>query len=456
MTDKLGADADTVTEKTLTGTDDMTPSTSKDEPAAVAATESLALETPSVAAKEECNLTNIEDLPILPSNLTVVGRPPSRTESSSKPLAIGDLPNELLSHILGFLDIERPSVDLHDEPTFHLTDAETTDLKASSCVSKRWRQSILPLLFKHARFVVREAPPKLPVRSLSKEIRPFMEFAKKNMLLKIVTTYALVVKEKRTNGDGDIPEYSLDVFQDFWHSIFKIIDPVELLIIANPAVLGRLTSCRVNQDMIWNFDCPCHYLRLRRPTAVPTQPTAIEAVGHSDSPITENHEIVQPETNIQDPIKNLPEDLLKREPSAAAFDDDLGSLDSQTANLPESSNIDPDENKVAEPDSCDDAGHKHYAQSSTLFNIRPWSSILLNEGSFIKMYRTYEFWNRRAPSVRVIRRSHCMFYLTGVRFYPTLLELTNHLSILSSLSSVQQSERCRTLAFSRQRLTSVP
>jgi hypothetical protein len=39
------------------------------------------------------------------------------------------------------------------------------------------------------------------------------------------------------------------------------------------------------------------------------------------------------------------------------------------------------------------------AEISTLLQGRPWSELLLNEGSFIKAYATYEWWLRLPPSV---------------------------------------------------------
>lgn len=38
-------------------------------------------------------------------------------------------------------------------------------------------------------------------------------------------------------------------------------------------------------------------------------------------------------------------------------------------------------------------------RSSTLFEARPWHTILLNEGSFIKAYKTYEFFQKKPPSI---------------------------------------------------------
>jgi hypothetical protein len=39
------------------------------------------------------------------------------------------------------------------------------------------------------------------------------------------------------------------------------------------------------------------------------------------------------------------------------------------------------------------------APASPLFTIRPWTSILLNEGSSIRAYQTYEFFLRQPPSM---------------------------------------------------------
>lgn len=460
MADKLGADTDAVAMKTSTVTDDITTTMATDPPTTVVATESLDLEAPSVATKH--NPTIIEDPPVIESqesNPTKVDDPQITTKSTSKPATIEDLPNELLSHILGFLDIPRPSADLHDEPTFELTDAETADLKASSCVSKRWRQAILPLLFKHARFVVGEPQPKMPIRNLNREIQSFMEFVNRNTLLKIITTFVLVVKDMTITGDDNGPKYKLDIFASFWRSLFEAIDPVELLIIAYPTVLGALTSCRVNVGELWNFDCPCHYLRLRRPSPLPSQlAVSNKAIDLSKyRPVSEAHNIVEPDTSIKDPIKNIPEDLLKRESAATTLNDSLESSDGQTANEPASAFSDIKEVLDAGHDSWEAELEpwQTYPQSSTLFKIRPWSSILLNEGSFIKVYSTYEFWNRKAPSVRILGRS-ALHVLTSLRSYLTWLELQNYLPVLSSRSSVQQSERCHTLAYSQWHLTSVP
>ncbi|MCJ1475127.1 hypothetical protein MMC13_003787 [Lambiella insularis] len=69
--------------------------------------------------------------------------------------AITALPSEILVYIFTFLDSPAPSASrLSDQPTFSVTERETTDLKSISKVSKAWRPSALRLLLRHARFLL--------------------------------------------------------------------------------------------------------------------------------------------------------------------------------------------------------------------------------------------------------------------------------------------------------------
>ena len=130
--------------------------------------------------------------PNTPADLTTVEMPKSLLDveatsvnhaaKESASTTIQDLPNELLANIFTYLDTPQPSASpsaLADEPKFELTHADVADLKASSCVSKQWRETILPLLFKHARFIVKEIGPKMPIPNLITEIKPFLKFVDK-------------------------------------------------------------------------------------------------------------------------------------------------------------------------------------------------------------------------------------------------------------------------------------
>jgi hypothetical protein len=253
------------------------------------------------------------------SEFSICGASSGAMDEISYPATIQILPNELLSNIFGFLDGPPPSaLALYDEPTFELTHAEVADLKAVSLVSQRWRHAILPILFRHTRFIVPE--PKIHRPALSQAIQPFLHFASKNSLHKVITSFTLLVHDKKVKDNPD-GLYRLDGFAAFWEALFGTIDPAELLIVAPAEALGALTSCHIDMEDSWTFDCPCHYLRLQRPPL------------------------------LRDSI----------EPEASSF----------------------------------------ASGSAAVFQLRPWSSLLLNEGSFIKAYSTYEFWLRRPPSVSV-------------------------------------------------------
>ncbi|KAK4539771.1 hypothetical protein LTR36_010359 [Oleoguttula mirabilis] len=69
------------------------------------------------------------------------------------------LPEELLIHILTYLDTPPPSErKLRQEPSLRLTVSDEHAFKDVSCVSKRWRRLVLPLLFKHTRLRLDETP----------------------------------------------------------------------------------------------------------------------------------------------------------------------------------------------------------------------------------------------------------------------------------------------------------
>ncbi|KAH7419853.1 hypothetical protein BKA64DRAFT_651724 [Cadophora sp. MPI-SDFR-AT-0126] len=259
------------------------------------------------------------------------------------PVSIETLPNEILSQIFGYLDTAPPSYNidaLHDEPEFGITRSEDRPLKASSLVSKRWRDASKSILFKHAQFIVR----KQTTRSimLSQQMKPFFDFLVSDSLQN-VTSFSLLVYDNKAT-DNPKGERRLDDFGDFWSSLFQIIDPINLLIVAPPEALGALTSCRVILTDAWNFDCPCHYLRLQRSPG-----------------------------------------LSQGRDSKLISDSQAGGSEGSLPHLVDSS--------------VQDHQQSIRAISSALFDSRPWNKVLLNEGSFIKAYATYEFWTRKAPSI---------------------------------------------------------
>lgn len=267
-------------------------------------------------------------------------------DNLSSPTTIEMLPNELLSNIFGFLDSPKPSTSaLRDEPHFTLTQTGDVDLKAISVVSKRWRRLILPLLFRHARFIAAKSEGPNPL--LQQEIQPFLDFAAQDSLQHVIKSLTLVIEDNRIAHNPDEID-RLNGFGTFWEALFATIDLADLVIAAPVDALGALTSCHVFMEDAWTFDCPYHYLRLQR----------------GESPISNDFTLAASVT--------LPgEDVnisANQEIEAPAINENFTSSSTRS-------------------------------ETSPLFEIRPWSSLLLNEGSFIKAYATYEFWLRQAPSV---------------------------------------------------------
>ena len=320
-------------------------------------------------------------------------------------IMIDVLPNEILSYIFGYLDSPAPSIStLREEPVFELTNAEVANLKTVSLVSKRWRGAILPLLFKHSRFIITEpTASRLPLLEV---VRPFLDFSRNNSLNKVTTSFVLLVSDKKVGNRSDYNRRS-DRFEAFWETIFKTIDPTELLIVAHPEALGALTSCSVFLSDAWCFDSPYHYLQLQRS---PLNLIGIEETGGVDRVLKpgqirrDEQSEPQPESSSLDSNLNNTEDLLSR---PIDINPQILRVSSQAEKSSSISRVSLDREIT-------------HVKSSALFHLRPWSSLLLNEGSFIKAYSTYEFWLRQPPSVSRI----CKFKdgaLTVLQILPDLV-----------------------------------
>lgn len=263
------------------------------------------------------------------------------------PITIGDLPNELLLNILSHFDTEAPSSSdtrLHDQPTLNVTNS-TQDLKNISIVSKRWRSAVLPLLFKSTRYILKYSEEDTrPI--LNDLIGPFLQFLYTSFLADIVSSFTLVVKEKNISNclDGRPRIYEFD---SFWQRLFRTIDPSIILIAAPVEALGSLTSAAIDRGDLWIFETECHYLRLERP--VSKEPKTIEK-------------------------KNVPK---PKHPQSNG-----------QPNLPDDPNDTP-----------------YIATSSEIFQIRPWTSLLLNEGSHLEAYKVTDWEELSTPSVSTNTRS---------------------------------------------------
>jgi len=368
--------------------------------------------TPIVASETETGPDTVAHT--VPEDHASLKPPTTATDKSSAVTNIESLPNELLTNIFGYFDSPKPSGSvLHDEPIFELTHSETTDLKAVSCVSKRWRRATMPVLFKFARFIVEEPKTQGPI--LNQVMAPFLNFVKSNSLRKVIASFTFVVHDKNVANTSDV-EHRQNSLSDFWYSVFNIIDPHDLLIVAPAEALGALTACHVHMEDAWCFsDCHCHYLQLQRPpTFGLDSPTLEEGAPEEHPPTGQTSEILQPATeNLS--INNTPDVLAppaERTRVASSFYRD------------EKSMPDGDQEYVFQAEASSSASAPPQpraparAETSTLFDVHPWTALLLNEGSFIRAFSTYEFWSRQPPSVSKFAFLIIHVPNASARFYP--------------------------------------
>jgi hypothetical protein len=292
----------------------------------------------------------------------------------SGPTTIEDLPNELLANIIAHLDTPAPSTShsaLHDEPTLEITHSKNTYLKSFSRVSKLWRQTAIPLLFKHPRYILKYTQEEdKPI--LNDLIGPFLKFAQEHQLAKIITTFTLVVREKKISNCPDNRKRTGE-FDSFWRALFRVIDPTTVLIAAPAEALGALTSTRIHTSDDWTFNCPCHYLRLQR-KARPTDTLT-----------------VKPEPREEDSfINTLPRGL---------FPENLSEVGHVHSSSPASPSTEVFTFQSQFEERAEMLEEIRYAIEAEIFDLKPWTSLLLNEGSSLRAYSTWQWWERRPPSV---------------------------------------------------------
>ncbi|KAI0537272.1 hypothetical protein GGR58DRAFT_354506 [Xylaria digitata] len=255
------------------------------------------------------------------------------------------MPTELLLQIFEYVDGPAPSdTRLHDQPTIDLLTSgpeySKRPLKAISRVSRLWRSLVLPSLFRHIVWM----PEVYSLTAFTLNPLPLLRFLSDNNLAHRVATLALVIEfyDPAARDRQISPEICSDDLKWLWDLIFSIIDPVRFTILARPTTLAALTSSVVDLDDAWIFDTPYHILSFAR--------TPHREGTESDGPSGSASADARPATQ-----------TVSSESPPVAFS-------SSRSRTP-------------------------------LFTIRPWTSILLNEGSSAKVYHVYEFYTHTPPSI---------------------------------------------------------
>ncbi|KAJ2979869.1 hypothetical protein NUW58_g7092 [Xylaria curta] len=274
------------------------------------------------------------------------------------------IPPEILLNILEYIDGPALSeMRLHDEPSLGLLvtkpNCSTALLKAAALVSRSWRSLVLPYLFRHVLW----KPKVYSLSAFTLNPIPLLQFLAENQLAYRVATFTMIIDfyDPAVDNYQFAPQIRTADLEWLWDQLFSVIDPLRFTIVARPTTLAALFSRMVYLDDAWSFDIPYHIVSLARNSR------QLHTKVDSD--------------NTQCPTG--PEARLSSTPAASSRPSR-----SATFSTPRSRT----------PNFC------------PLFTVRPWTSILLNEGSSTKVYRGYEWFLRRPPSI--------LGALLGVEEYP--------------------------------------
>ncbi|KAJ4419278.1 hypothetical protein N0V82_005081 [Gnomoniopsis sp. IMI 355080] len=294
-------------------------------------------------------------------------------------LTIDSLPAELLAHVFTFLAEHAPSdLRLHDQPDadmLRVSDPHAQYLKNVSLVNRQWRATVLPLLFSHAVWYLDRLDLMRVEQSMSPSAIPLLAFIRDNKnhnLAPYVKSLTLVFSSAHPGGgNGDIGLYRRGdgsghygyspeplspsllhrgerdiIFNEdtnwLWRLLFDVINPLRFTIIASPRILASLLARMLFLGDEWIFSQTHHILSLSREESKAVRPESV----HKKTPT----EVRPPDPNFLSSSSSLPRPTTPRVPCA-------------------------------------------------LFSIRPWTSVLLNEGSSTQVYKTYEYFHRRPPSL---------------------------------------------------------
>ncbi|KAI1371122.1 hypothetical protein F4677DRAFT_436405 [Hypoxylon crocopeplum] len=268
------------------------------------------------------------------------------------------VPPEVLLHIFEFLDGPAPSqVRLRDQPSNDMLRVQppySQSLKTISFVCRTWRSLVLSSLYRHILW----RPNISSLSAFTLNPIPLLRFLEDNRLDRGVTTFTMVVDflDKEADARHITPEIRSVDLEWLWDQLFSVIDPLRFTIVAPPNTLAAFMSRMLFLDDAWSFSIPYHILSLARTKRGPSR-------NKSSSDHIQTH-------------------LLDLHVSSQEHDAPRATQPAGAGPSTSSSSI-----RYRKPPAC------------PLFTVRPWTSILLNEGSSTKVYRTYEFFLRRPPSM---------------------------------------------------------
>ncbi|KAI2618247.1 hypothetical protein GGR54DRAFT_192311 [Hypoxylon sp. NC1633] len=265
------------------------------------------------------------------------------------------IPTEVLLHIFYFLECPAPSqVRLRDQPSDAMLDVHpqlSRSLKTVSFVCRAWRTLVLPSLYRHILW----RPKMSSLSAFTLNPIPLLRFLEDNRLGRGVSTFTMIVDfmDKEADAKQITPEIRSVDLEWLWDQLFSVLDPLRFTIIAPPNTLAAFMSRMLFLDDAWSFSIPYHILSLARTKRGSIRD--MSSIGNTEFDLQ-----ISP----------------RRHDAARAS-----------------------RSPIAGPSSSSFSTRNRKPPACPLFTVRPWTSILLNEGSSTKVYRTYEFFYRRPPSM---------------------------------------------------------
>lgn len=333
-------------------------------------------------------------------------------------VVVEDLPPEVLAHVFAFLDGPAPSDQhLHDQPSADMLrrphDPRLLFLKTASLVNKRWRAVVLPRLFRHVVWYLHRLDLALAEQHKTEPSAiPVLPFLRAHGLAAYVKSFTLVINPtpsprlrpassgsgsgsshghshgeesssssrhvglyRRGDGSGQygyLPAplsptpfglggglrrsrpwevaaegaaaRNLTFNEDtnwLWEMIFETVDPTRFTIVAAPSMLASLLARMLYLGDAWSFDQSHHVLSLSREDG--------------SSP-------------------RLPPPQQQQQQQQQAQETGEASSFTRRPAIPR-------------------------VPCALFTAFRPWTALLLNEGSSTRVYKTYHYHLKRPPSV---------------------------------------------------------
>ncbi|KAL0942892.1 F-box domain-containing protein [Colletotrichum truncatum] len=272
-------------------------------------------------------------------------------DGSTMAVAINDLPNEILAHIFTYLDRPAPSDSkLHDQPSSLMLQNIffDRDLKSVSVVSKRWRGAVLPLLFRHVIWTFdRFELPLIEETGDPASAIDILSFLRTNNLTNYVNTLTMFVEDAM----GSVSTHGAS--------------SVELM------ETGFASKASYSEDYNWLWRTLFQYVDPTRLSIIASPRVLAQLLSRML--------FLGDAWNFDMPQHVLSLSRKDKKVVTTKFNSRTSSSSSKQAP--------PHEDSLRKRVPCD------------LFTIRPWQSLLLNEGSSTRVYKTYEYYLKRPPSI---------------------------------------------------------